>query len=146
MQIQQKVGSRSILLEHKRFTWLLSTSILYREYKQNTTKGAENRWIDSDNVRFRYGLPEKVGGWASLVNESIVGVVRNQHSFVDTTGNRYIALGTDKFLLLYFEGQLFDISPFDAGLRQTSCTLATTDESTAVTVTTGSAHTLEVER
>ena len=67
--------------------------------KQNTTKGAENRWIDSDNVRFRYGLPEKVGGWASLVNDSIVGVVRNQHSFVDTTGNRYIALGTDKFLL-----------------------------------------------
>ena len=87
--------------------------------KQNTTKGAENRWIDSDNVRFRYGLPEKVGGWASLVNDSIVGVVRNQHSFVDTTGNRYIALGTDKFLLLYFEGQLFDISPFDASLRQT---------------------------
>ena len=43
--------------------------------KQNTTKGAENRWIDSDNVRFRYGLPEKVGGWSSLINESIVGVV-----------------------------------------------------------------------
>ena len=113
--------------------------------KQNTTKGAENRWIDSDNVRFRYGLPEKVGGWASLVNESIVGVVRNQHSFVDTTGNRYIALGTDKFLLLYFEGQLFDISPFDASADQSSCTLATTDESTVVTITTGSAHGLEVE-
>jgi len=112
--------------------------------KQNTTKGAENRWIDSDNVRFRYGLPEKVGGWASLVNDSIVGVVRNQHSFVDTTGNRYIALGTDKFLLLYFEGQLFDISPFDTSLRQTSCTLATTNTSTSVTITTGSNHSLEV--
>ena len=112
--------------------------------KQNTTKGAENRRIDSDNVRFRYGLPEKVGGWASLVNDSIVGVVRNQHSFVDTTGNRYIALGTDKFLLLYFEGQLFDISPFDTSLRQTSCTLATTNTSTSVTITTGSDHSLEV--
>ena len=112
--------------------------------KQNTTKGAENRWIDSDNVRFRYGLPEKVGGWSSLVNESIVGVVRSQHPFLDISGNRYVALGTDKFLLLYFEGQLFDISPLDTSLRQTSCTLATTNESTAVTITTGSDHSLEV--
>ena len=81
---------------------LLDFQILPGIDKQNTTKGAENRWIDSDNVRFRYGLPEKVGGWASLVNSSIVGAVRNQHSFVDTDGNKYIALGTDKFLLLYF--------------------------------------------
>ena len=51
--------------------------------KQNTTKGAENRWVDSDNVRFRYGLPEKVGGWASLTNDSIIGVVRAQHPFLD---------------------------------------------------------------
>ena len=113
--------------------------------KQNTTKGAENRWIDSDNIRFRYGLPEKVGGWSSLVNESIVGVVRSQHPFLDISGNRYVALGTDKFLLLYFEGQLYDISPFDAARQQTSCTLATTDDSTSVTITTGSAHGLAAE-
>ena len=113
--------------------------------KQNTTKGAENRWIDSDNIRFRYGLPEKVGGWSSLVNESIVGVVRSQHPFLDISGNRYVALGTDKFLLLYFEGQLYDISPFDAARQQTSCTLATTDDSTSVTITTGSAHGLSAE-
>ena len=113
--------------------------------KQNTTKGAENRWIDSDNIRFRYGLPEKVGGWSSLVNESIVGVVRSQHPFLDISGNRYVALGTDKFLLLYFEGQLYDISPFDSSRQQTSCTLATTDDSTSVTITTGSAHGLAAE-
>ena len=93
---------------------LIDFKILPGIDKQNTTKGAENRWIDSDNVRFRYGLPEKVGGWSSLVDKSIVGVVRSQHPFIDNSGNRYVALGTDKFLLLYFEGQLFDISPFDA--------------------------------
>ena len=79
--------------------------------KQDTTAGAENRWIDSSNVRFRYGLPEKVGGWSSLISDSIVGVARKQHAFVDLEGNRYVAIGTDKFLLLYFEGQLFDITP-----------------------------------
>ena len=62
---------------------LINLDIIPGIDKQNTTKGAENRWIDSDNVRFRYGLPEKVGGWASfVVNESIVGVVRSQHPFI----------------------------------------------------------------
>ena len=42
--------------------------------KQSSDAGAESRWIDSDNVRFRYGLPEKVGGWSSLVTSTIVGV------------------------------------------------------------------------
>jgi hypothetical protein len=124
---------------------LLDFKILPGVDKQNTTKGAENRWVDSNNVRFRYGLPEKIGGWASLLTDSIVGVVRSQHPFLDITGNRYIALGTDKFLLLYFEGQLFDISPFNTDLQQTSATIATTNGSTAITVTTGSAHSLAAE-
>ena len=124
---------------------LLDFKILPGVDKQNTTKGAENRWIDSNNVRFRYGLPEKIGGWESLIDDSIIGVVRSQHPFLDISGNRYIALGTDKFLLLYFEGQLYDISPFDADLQQTSATLATVNTSTIITVTTSSAHGLATE-
>ena len=106
--------------------------------KQDTTKGAERRFVDSNNVRFRYGLPEKVGGWSSLLTDKIVGVVRNQHPFTDLDGNRYVALGTDKFLLLYFEGQLFDITPIKSSL--TSSTMATTNTSTSITITTSSAH------
>jgi len=106
--------------------------------KQDTTKGAERRFIDSNNVRFRYGLPEKVGGWSSLLPDKIVGVVRAQHPFTDLDGNRYVALGTDKFLLLYFEGQLFDITPIRTSIG--SSTMATTDESASVTITTSSAH------
>ena len=109
--------------------------------KQNTSAGAENRWVDSDNVRFRYNLPEKVGGWSSLVSDSIVGVARKQHAFVDLNGNRYVALGTDKFLLLYFEGQLFDITPLKATLS--SSTIATTNASAVCTITTSTSHNLE---
>ena len=101
--------------------------------KQDTEAGAENRWIDSDNVRFRYGLPEKVGGWASLTTDTIVGVVRKPHAFVDNDGNRYVALGTDNFLLLYFEGQLYDITPVKTTL--TSATIATTNGSPTCTIT-----------
>ena len=101
--------------------------------KQNTNAGAEFRWIDSDNVRFRYGLPEKVGGWSSLVTDTIVGVARKMHAFVDLDGNRYVAIGTDKFLLLYFEGQLFDITPVKTSL--TGATIATTNASAVCTIT-----------
>ena len=101
--------------------------------KQDTASGAENRWIDCDNTRFRYGLPEKVGGWSSLVTDTIVGVARRQFAFVDLDGNRYIAIGTDKFLLIYFEGQLFDVTPLKTTL--TSCTIATVNNSAVCSIT-----------
>ncbi len=106
--------------------------------KQNTTVGAQGRWVDSDNVRFRYGLPEKVSGWASLITNTLVGVVRKQHAFVDISGNRYVALGSDKFLIIYFEGQLYDITPLAATLS--SATIATTITSDICEITTGTAH------
>ena len=34
--------------------------------KQSTSYGAEGKWIDGENVRFRYGQPEKIGGWTKL--------------------------------------------------------------------------------
>ena len=106
--------------------------------KQNTVVGADNRWVDCNNVRFRYGLPEKVSGWSSLVTDTIVGVCRKEHAFVDISGNRYVALGTDKFLLIYFEGQLYDITPIRTTLS--AATIATVDTSAVCTITTGTAH------
>jgi len=101
--------------------------------KQNTTVGAEQRWVDCDNVRFRYMLPEKVGGWSSLITDTIVGVARREFAFVDLAGNRYVAIGTDKFLLIYFEGQLYDVTPLKTTLG--SCTLATTSGSAVCSIT-----------
>ena len=108
--------------------------------KQDTSVGAEQRWVDSDNVRFRYGLPEKVSGWSSLVTDTIVGVARREFAFVDLSGNRYVAIGTDKFLLIYFEGQLYDITPLKSTLS--AATIATTNGSAVCDVTTGTNHNL----
>ena len=109
--------------------------------KQDTESGAENRWVDCDNVRFRYGLPEKVGGWSSLITESIVGVARKEFAFVDLEGNRYVAIGTDKFLLLYFEGQLHDITPIKAAIS--SVVMSSLSGSQEVTLTFSADHDLE---
>ena len=116
--------------------------------KQDTSVGAVGRWIDSDNVRFRYGLPEKVGGWQSLLPDTLVGVARKQHALVDTSGNRYVIIGTDKFLICYFEGKFFDITPFDTDANgaaiSLSSTFTTNVSNKSVTVTTGTtAHGFE---
>ena len=109
--------------------------------KQNTAVGAVGRWVDSDNIRFRYGLPEKVGGWASLTLDTVVGVSRKMHSFVDLEGNRYVSIGTDKFLLIYFEGQLFDITPVKATIS--SVVMSAQDNTKQVSLTFSSAHNLQ---
>ena len=109
--------------------------------KQDTSVGASGRWVDSDLARFRYGLPEKIGGWPSVLTDTIVGVARKQHSFVDKDGNRYVSIGTDKFLLIYFEGQLFDITPVKSTIA--SVVMSASDASKEVTLTFSAAHNLE---
>ena len=116
--------------------------------KQDTSVGAFGRWVDSDNVRFRYGLPEKVGGWQSLLTDTITGVSRKMIPFVDKTGNRYVGIGTDKFLLIYFEGQLHDITPLRTDAAGSpvalSSTIATTINSPICTLTVSTNHSLTV--
>jgi hypothetical protein len=100
--------------------------------KQDTASQAEGRWIDGDNVRFRYGNPQKIGGWQELLSDTLVGAARNQWIWADLDGNRYVAIGTNKLLVIYFEGAFYDITPLDTAL--TSCTFDTTSGSATVTV------------
>ena len=70
--------------------------------KQSSDSGAENRWVDSDNVRFRYGLPEKVGGWSSLVTDTIVGVARLNLLPVTFAPKPIVVFPTEILILLPF--------------------------------------------
>ena len=83
--------------------------------KQATESGAESQWVDGDFVRFRYGLPEKIGGWSQLTNSNntLPGVARAQHAFTSIAGEKYVAIGTSQGLFLYYEGEFFDITPLD---------------------------------
>ena len=79
--------------------------------KQSTEYGAEGKWIDGENIRFRYGQPEKIGGWVKLFNEKLIGAVRAQFAWTALDGTRHLALGTDRKLYLYVEGAIVDITP-----------------------------------
>ena len=58
--------------------------------KQITPTGAEGQWTDCDNVRFRYGTPEKIGGWKQLAGTNfLTGAGRGLHHFVSSTNIKY---------------------------------------------------------
>jgi hypothetical protein len=114
---------------------LASTKFTPGYDKQSTSYGAEGKWVDGENIRFRYGQPEKIGGWIKLFGDKLIGVVRDQFAWSDLTGTRHLALGTDKKLYIYKEGAIADVTP----LRNTETGLTnpfvTTSGSAIVTVT-----------
>ena len=101
--------------------------------KQNTEYGAEGRWVDCDNVRFRYGLPEKIGGWAKVTTDALVGATRAILTWSDLNGVKYAMYGTNKKLYIYSEGSYADITPTRATGSITQ--FGTTNTSSTVTVT-----------
>ena len=103
--------------------------------KQNTEYGAEGRWVDCDNVRFRYGLPEKIGGWEKVTSDALVGATRAILSYSDLNGVKYIVYGTNKKLYAYSEGSYADITPTRSTGTGNITQFATTDGSSTVTVT-----------
>ena len=107
--------------------------------KQVTGTGGEGQWIEGDNVRFRYGTPEKIGGWAQLGSVEMSGRNTAIHHFVNASGIKYAALGTSNILYAYSGGIFYDIHPIKATTTLTSA-FSTTNGSATVTITFASAH------
>ena len=102
--------------------------------KQTSDLGAAGSYVDSDNVRFRYGLPEKIGGWQKTTDSRLIGVARDAHHWVALDGTRLAALGTDKKLYIYANSILYDITPTRQTNSSVSNIFTTTNGSANVTV------------
>ena len=107
--------------------------------KQVTATGGEGQWVAGDNVRFRYGTPEKIGGWAQLGSIELTGRNTAIHHFVNASGIKYAALGTNRILYAYSGGIFYDIHPIKSTTTLTSA-FSTTNGSSTVTLTFSSAH------
>jgi len=107
--------------------------------KQVTSTGGEGQWVGGDNVRFRYGTPEKIGGWSQLGSVDITGRNTAIHHFINTSGIKYAALGTNRILYVYSGGIFYDIHPIKTTTTLTSA-FSTTNGSSVVTLTFSSAH------
>ena len=79
-----------------------------REVTSYTNEGG---WFDMDKVRFRFGFPEKIGGWTRFTGVAFLGTCRALHSWKALDGTEFIGVGTHlKYYIL--EGQqYYDITP-----------------------------------
>jgi hypothetical protein len=107
--------------------------------KQITPTTAEGQWIDCDNVRFRYGSPEKIGGWKQLGENDLTGAGRGLHHFVNTLGRKYAIIGTNRILYAYSGGVFYDIHPIKS-TTTLSNSFSTVNGSPTVTITFSTAH------
>ena len=100
--------------------------------KQITDTAAEGQYIDGDFVRFRYGLPEKIGGWSKITSNTLVGVTRAQLQWTDLDSRIYAALASLRCLYIYYQNAFYDITPLES--PQAGATFTTVSGSPTVTV------------
>ena len=110
--------------------------------KQITSTGAESQWIDCDNVRFRYGTPEKIGGWKQLGADNVTGAARGLHQFTNSSGQKYSIIGTNRILYAYSGGVFYDIHPIKSTTTLTNA-FSTTNGSAVVTINFSTDHGIE---
>ena len=106
--------------------------------KQVSELGAEVQWTDGDNVRLRYGRPEKIGGWQQLGDVILTGAGRALHHWDDNAGIKFAAVGTNRILYVYSGGTFYDIHPIRTTL--TGCTFTSTSSSKTVKIISSGAN------
>jgi len=107
--------------------------------KQITETTAEGQWVGGDNVRFRYGTPEKIGGWAQLGENKLTGAARALHHLVNNSGTKYAIIGTNRILYAYTGGVFYDIHPIKTTTTLTNA-FTTVNGSASVTITFSTDH------
>ena len=100
-----------------------------------TSYSNEGGFVDGDKVRFRFGFPEKFGGWEKYSPNQYLGSARRLHNWVALDGSDFMGIGTH---LKYYieEGQTFnDITPIRNTTSAGDVTFSATNGSTTITVT-----------
>ena len=102
--------------------------------REGTDYSNEGGWFNSNLVRFRKGLPEKIGGWAKNTTNTFQSTGRALHAWVDLALTKFLGLGTTwKYYIQ--EGNVFnDITP----IRKTSTnsiTFSAANGSSTITAT-----------
>ena len=103
--------------------------------RETTSYTNEGGWFDCDKVRFRFGTPEKIGGWERLSGKSFLGTCRALHPFVALDGTSYIGVGTHLKYYIEEGGGYNDITPIRETTAAGDVTFAATNGSSTITVT-----------
>ena len=103
--------------------------------REGTAYSNEGGWFDVNKVRFKAGLPQKIGGWQKDNLNTFKGTCRALIGWIDLEGTKYLGLGTH--LKYYIElGSTFnDITPIRTTTSAGDVTFSATNGSSSITVT-----------
>jgi len=101
--------------------------------KETTSYSNEGGWFDMDKVRFRFGFPEKIGGWEPTSPNYFLGTCRALHPWVSLEGDRYLGVGTHLKYYINEGGAYEDITP----IRLTTSAGDVTFDASANTLSSG---------
>ena len=103
--------------------------------RETTSYSNEGGWFDCDKVRFRFGTPEKIGGWEKYSGQSFLGTCRALKPFVALQGESYLGVGTHLKYYISEGGGYNDITPLRLTTAAGDVTFAAVNGSAYITVT-----------
>lgn len=102
--------------------------------RDQTNYTNEGGWYECDKIRFRSGMPEKIGGWLKATPEYMLGVCRQMFGWITSYNDNFLACGTNKKSYIEVGGYFYDITP----LRETDPTFSSPATDNCFTTTNGS--------
>lgn len=103
--------------------------------RENTRYAAEGTWYETNKVRFRVGLPQKIGGWQRLSSNTYLGVCRSMTNWATLAGQNLVSVGTNLKYYIERGGSYFDVTPIRLTTAAGDVTFAATNGSAVLTVT-----------
>lgn len=103
--------------------------------RENTRYTTEGGWYSCDNVRFRQGTPEKIGGWQRISVNFFLGVCRSIWNWVTLAGENLLGVGTNLKFYIEQGGFYYDVTPIRLTTAAGDVTFAATNGSSTITVT-----------
>ena len=103
--------------------------------REGTDYSNDGGWFDANLVRFRKGLPEKIGGWAKATLNTYQSTVRALHAWVDLSLTKYLGLGATWKYYVKEGDNFYDITPLRVTTAAGDVTFAATNGSSTITVT-----------
>lgn len=94
-------------------------------------------WFDSDYIRFRNGLPEKIGGWTRVYanQEALIGKCRKLYDWSSLTGTPYLAIPTNVKFYVDASSGIIDITPLRRNVLLANNAIETSNGSSSITIT-----------
>ena len=86
--------------------------------KEITAYSNEGGWNDCDKIRFRFGYPEKIGGWEKLSSNTYLGLPRTLHAWTNLANDKFLAVGTDRKYYIESGGAYNDITPIRLSIKK----------------------------